>query len=68
MPEFFPEIVGQITDPRKDQIAIRHLLQMRDGYPDGEEIPGYLENLFFREDWHWLPHIEGFPLIGDPET
>jgi CubicO group peptidase (beta-lactamase class C family) len=68
MLEFFPEIAGQITDPRKEQIAIRQLLQMRGGYPDGEEMPAYLEILFFREDWHWLPHIEGFPLISDPGT
>jgi CubicO group peptidase (beta-lactamase class C family) len=66
MIEFFPEIAGQITDPRKDQITIRHLLQMRAGYPDGEEMPTYLDILFFRNDWHWLPHIEGFPLVSDP--
>jgi CubicO group peptidase (beta-lactamase class C family) len=66
MVEFFPELAGQITDPRKHRITIRHLLQMRGGYPDEEEMPTYLGILFFREDWHWLPHIEGFPLVCDP--
>ena len=27
--EFFPELVSQIDDPRKKEITIRHLLQMR---------------------------------------
>jgi CubicO group peptidase (beta-lactamase class C family) len=66
MVEFFPELAGGITDSRKNQITIRHLLQMRAGYPDEEEIPLYLELLFFRDNWHWLPHIEDFPLISDP--
>ncbi|MEJ2013994.1 MAG: serine hydrolase, partial [Anaerolineales bacterium] len=33
MMEFFPEFDDQITDPRKEQITIRQLLQMRGGYP-----------------------------------
>jgi CubicO group peptidase (beta-lactamase class C family) len=66
MIEFFPEIAGQITDSRKDQITIRDLLQMRAGYPDEEEMPTYLDILFFRNDWRWLPHIEDFPLVSDP--
>ena len=33
MLDFFPELAGQITDPRKEQITIRDLLQMRAGYP-----------------------------------
>ena len=34
MMDFFPEFTGQITDPRKEQITIRDMLQMRSGYPD----------------------------------
>lgn len=33
MMEFFPELDGQIRDPRKKQITIRQMLQMRGGYP-----------------------------------
>jgi CubicO group peptidase (beta-lactamase class C family) len=68
MVEFFPELAGKIPDPRKNQITIRHLLQMRGGYPDEEEVALYLELLFFRDNWHWLPHIVDFPLISDPGT
>ena len=32
MIEFFPEVAGGIADPRKEQITIQHLLQMRAGY------------------------------------
>lgn len=32
MMEFFPELADSITDPRKNDITIRHLLQMRAGY------------------------------------
>jgi CubicO group peptidase (beta-lactamase class C family) len=42
MMDFFPEFAGQITDPRKEQITIRDLLQMRSGYPDEELTPTYL--------------------------
>ena len=41
MIDFFPEVADKITDPRKKQITIRHLLQMRAEYPTpGREIPG----------------------------
>ena len=33
MLDFFPEIAGQITDPRNEQITIQYMLQMRAGYP-----------------------------------
>lgn len=33
MLDFFPEYADQITDPRKETITIRHLLQMRSGFP-----------------------------------
>ena len=68
MIDFFPELSDQITDPRKEQITIRHLLQMRAGYPDEEEKPRYLDIMFFSDNWHWVPHIVDFPLISDPGT
>ncbi len=66
MLDFFPELAERIQDPRKEEITIRHLLQMRGGYPDEESEPRYLESLFFSNDWHWVPHIDDFPLRGDP--
>jgi CubicO group peptidase (beta-lactamase class C family) len=68
MMAFFPELAGQFDDARKEQITIRHLLQMRAGYPDEETQLQYLDTLFFTENWHWIPHIAGFPLLGDPGT
>jgi CubicO group peptidase (beta-lactamase class C family) len=66
MMDFFPEFAEQITDPRKEQITIRHLLQMRAGYPDEERTPPYLDIMFFSDNWHWLPHLVDFPLVSDP--
>ena len=68
MVDFFPEFVGQIDDSRKEQITIRDLLQMRAGYPDEEGMLQYMDSLFFTDNWHWLPHIDGFPLVSDPGT
>lgn len=68
MMDFFPEFAGQTDDPRKEQITIRDLLQMRAGYPDEERTPPYLDLLFFSDNWHWLPHLVDFPLISDPGT
>ena len=65
MLDFFPEVTGQITDPRKKQITIRHLLQMRAGYPWEETHPALWEGLL---SGLYLPLIEGFPLINDPGT
>lgn len=65
MIDFFPEIAGQITDPRKEQITIRHLLQMRGGYPWEETDPALWEGLL---SGHYPPLIEGFPLTADPGT
>ena len=66
MLDFFPEFAGQINDPRKEQITIQDLLHMRAGYPDEERTPPYLEIMFFRDNWHWLPHLVDFPLTSDP--
>ncbi len=65
MLDFFPEVAGQITDPRKEQITIRDLLQMRAGYPWEETDPTLWDGLL---SGYYVPLIEGFPLITDPGT
>jgi CubicO group peptidase (beta-lactamase class C family) len=65
MLDFFPEIADQITDPRKEQITIRDLLQMRAGYPWEETDPVLWEGLL---SGYYRPLIEDFPLIADPGT
>jgi CubicO group peptidase (beta-lactamase class C family) len=68
MMDFFPEFAGQVDDPRKEQITIRDLLQMRGGYPDEEYTPPYMEILYFSDNWHHVPHLVDFPLTSDPGT
>jgi CubicO group peptidase (beta-lactamase class C family) len=65
MLDFFPEVAGQITDPRKEQITIRQLLQMRGGYPWEETDPVFWDGLL---SGHYPPLIEEFPLTADPGT
>ncbi|WP_420645379.1 serine hydrolase domain-containing protein [Candidatus Leptofilum sp.] len=68
MIDFFPEYADQITDPRKAEITIRDLLQMRGGYPDEEYTPPYMEILYWSDNWHHVPHLVDFPLTSDPRT
>jgi CubicO group peptidase (beta-lactamase class C family) len=63
--EFFPEIDWQGADPRKSEITLRQVLQMRSGYP-WEEADGYLDDLFSRGNW--IPLLAEFPLLADPGT
>jgi CubicO group peptidase (beta-lactamase class C family) len=65
MLDFFPEVAAQITDPRKEQITIRDLLEMRSGYPWEETAPALWDGLL---SGHYPPLIEGFPLVADPGT
>jgi CubicO group peptidase (beta-lactamase class C family) len=65
MIDFFPEFANQITDPRKKQITIREMLQMRAGYPWEETDPALWEALVYGE---YLPLIVDFPLTRDPGT
>ena len=65
MLDFFPRSTDQIADPRKEQITIRHMLQMRAGYPDEETDSAYLDALYWGE---YLPLIVDFPLVSDPGT
>jgi CubicO group peptidase (beta-lactamase class C family) len=70
MMEFFPEYADSITDPRKNDITIQQLLQMRGGYPWEENEPPYFDRLFPKDSWpiFTLPHIVDFPLTADPGT
>jgi len=45
MLDFFPEVADQITDPRKEQITIGQMLQMRAGYPWEETNAALWEGL-----------------------
>jgi CubicO group peptidase (beta-lactamase class C family) len=65
MIEFFPEFADQITDPRKKQITIRDMLEMRAGYPWEETDPALWEALWSGD---YVPLIVDFPLISDPGT
>jgi CubicO group peptidase (beta-lactamase class C family) len=63
--DFFPEYADQIEDPRKGEITIRHLLQMRSGYP-WEESHKDLWEVMLTSDF--LTHMVKFPLVTDPGT
>ncbi len=68
MMDFFPEFADEIKDPRKKQITIRHLLQMRGGYPDEERTSPLFEVMFFQGTRRLGPHLVDFPLKSDPGT
>jgi len=63
MMDFFPELVDQITDQRKEQITIRQMLQMRAGYPWEESTAQLFELLYtgFRPST-----LVDIPLVRDP--
>jgi len=63
MMEFFPELADRITDPRKGQITIRQMLQMRAGYPWEESTAELFELLYhgFRPS-----NLVDVPLVRDP--
>lgn len=63
MMEFFPEFAGEVTDPRKDQITIRDLLQMRAGYPWEESAPELWDALLSGD---YLRRTVDFSLVNDP--
>jgi CubicO group peptidase (beta-lactamase class C family) len=65
MLDFFPEVAGKITDPRKEQITIRNMLEMRAGYPNEETHQDLWSGLL---SGHYPPLIEEFPLVSDPGT
>ena len=65
MMEFFPEMAGRITDPRKKQITIQQMLQMRAGYPWEEATAEGTDLLYtgFRPS-----NLVDVPLAYDPGT
>lgn len=63
--DFFPEVAGKITDPRKEQITIRNLLEMRAGFPMEDDDPALWDGLL---SGHYPPLLEDFPLVSDPGT
>jgi CubicO group peptidase (beta-lactamase class C family) len=65
MMDFFPELPDQTADPRKGQITIRHLLQMRAGYPWEESTRELFEALY---DGFRPSTLVDIPLTSDPGT
>jgi CubicO group peptidase (beta-lactamase class C family) len=63
MMDFFPELADRITDPRKKQITIRQMLQMRAGYPWEESTPELFELLM--TGFHGSDLVD-VPLVRDP--
>lgn len=55
MMDFFPEYASADLDPRKYDITIRHLLQMRAGYP-------FEESGDFIESWYQSPDMMKFAI------
>jgi CubicO group peptidase (beta-lactamase class C family) len=65
MLEFFPDVTDRITDPRKEQITIRNMLEMRAGYPWEETDPTLWAALWTGE---YINDIADIPLTADPGT
>lgn len=63
MVDFFPELADQIRDPRKNQITLREMLQMRAGYPWEESSAELFDLLYsgFRPS-----NLVEVPLVRDP--
>jgi CubicO group peptidase (beta-lactamase class C family) len=63
MMDSFPELVDRVKDPRKMQITIRQMLQMRAGYPWEESTPELFELMYtgFRPS-----NLLDVPLVRDP--
>lgn len=65
MIDFFPDFAEQIVDPRKKQITIGELLQMRSGYPPEESDPALWKAVWSGDYVHL---VADFPLTSDPGT
>jgi CubicO group peptidase (beta-lactamase class C family) len=63
--DFFPDIDWGSTDPKKSEITIEHVLQMRSGYP-WEEVYGLIDTL--RASTNWIHYLKDFQLVNDPGT
>jgi CubicO group peptidase (beta-lactamase class C family) len=65
MLDFFPDVADQITDPRKEEITIQDMLEMRAGYPWEETDPALWAVVWSGE---YLDDIVNIPLTADPGT
>ncbi len=65
MLDFFPELADNITAPRKREITLREMLQMRAGYPWEESSPELFEMLYHG---FWPGLLVDVPLAYDPGT
>ena len=65
MIEFFPELEEQITDPRKKEITLQQMLQMRAGYPWEESSDELFEMLY---GGFYPSYLVDVPLASDPGT
>lgn len=63
MLDFFPEAADRISDPRKREITVGQMLQMRGGFPWEETDPAYWDALLTGA---YLPLVEDLPLTTDP--
>ncbi len=61
----FPEYASQVADPRKNEITIRDMLQMRAGFPP-EESDETLWEAVWSDNYDHL--VIDFPLTNDPGT
>ena len=59
--DFFPGYVTQTTDPKKQDITIRHLLTMMSGYPSDQSI-----DTLEIEDSNFMKSIFELDLVEDP--
>jgi CubicO group peptidase (beta-lactamase class C family) len=65
MIDFFPEVADKINDPRKKQITIKEMLQMRGGYPWEETDSTYWNAIW---SGRYINKITDIPLTKDPGT
>ncbi|NVK48992.1 MAG: ankyrin repeat domain-containing protein [Cyclobacteriaceae bacterium] len=63
MLDFFPDIESKITDPRKRNITLQQMLEMRAGYPSEETKAAYWDALWTGK---YLDDIVDIPLTSDP--
>lgn len=63
MIDFFPDFADQMVDPRKRQITLRDMLQMRAGYPSEESDPALWEAV---RSGDYVHLVADFPLTSDP--
>ncbi len=66
MLDFFPEYDQPNLDPRKGEITIRHLLQMRAGYPF-DSTTEFFDQLTQSNNWLRFIIVD-YPLTTDPGT